>query len=184
MLEKHCLLSMRDPCVYLISIFYMIRKSQPKWSVPDWLKTSFHAHEYQGRQNLFGCRYPTRREEVLSVEAEWDGYMQFLALIGGTQLQCHFHVFKTVLCLLIYFSLLVVLDINECDMFPAEACLGSSTCFNTDGSYACLCDRGSTYDGTTCVGELTFRIMAGSPGVAHSPAICLLVLLLLNVHYG
>ena len=80
MLEKHCLLCMRDPCVYLISIFYMIRKSQPKWGVPNWLKTSFHAHEYHGIQSLFECSYPTRREEVLSVEAEWS--RQIHAIFG------------------------------------------------------------------------------------------------------
>ena len=42
-------------------------------------------------------------------------------------------------------------DINECTTGTADCDINSS-CFNTDGSYQCLCKDGYTRDGKSCQG--------------------------------
>ena len=57
------------------------------------------------------------------------------------------HSFKYYLC--IFFSLSLVLDIDEC--FESNDC-GLGQCVNTPGSYQCRCPAGYTLDtdGKTC----------------------------------
>ena len=42
------------------------------------------------------------------------------------------------------------LDIDECS--SGHQCDSSATCYNTDGSYTCICNNGYTGDGRTCRG--------------------------------
>ena len=58
-------------------------------------------------------------------------------------LECHKKVYTG--------SLLFPLqDVDEC--FSGHQCDSSATCYNTDGSYMCICDSGYTGDGRTCRG--------------------------------
>ena len=41
-------------------------------------------------------------------------------------------------------------DINECDM---GVCDDNSDCFNTNGSFECICRKGFTGDGLKCNGN-------------------------------
>ena len=43
------------------------------------------------------------------------------------------------------------LDIDECS--SGHQCDSSATCYNTDGSYTCICNNGYTGDGRTCRGK-------------------------------
>ena len=43
------------------------------------------------------------------------------------------------------------LDIDECS--SGHQCDSSATCYNTDGSYTCICNNGYTGDGRSCRGK-------------------------------
>ena len=55
--------------------------------------------------------------------------------------------------MLISFTVLFFLDINEC--LQNSSCHLNATCNNTDGSYVCICDSGYNGDGFTCNGKKT-----------------------------
>lgn len=61
--------------------------------------------------------------------------------------------------------MLSFVDIDEC---KDNLCPANSQCYNTLGSYSCICDPGYTGDGVT-----------GSPCVGRTPYIFLIVTLLL-----
>ena len=42
-------------------------------------------------------------------------------------------------------------DIDECS--SSHKCDSSATCYNTDGSYICVCNSGYSGDGRTCRGR-------------------------------
>ena len=46
-------------------------------------------------------------------------------------------------------------DVNEC--LNISSCPVNSTCINSNGSFTCSCtNSGYTYNGTECIGNLTF----------------------------
>ena len=54
-------------------------------------------------------------------------------------------------------STIIFLDIDECS--SGHQCDSSATCYNTVGSYTCICNSGYTGDGRTCKGKLnTFSL--------------------------
>ena len=50
------------------------------------------------------------------------------------------------------FIVFIFLDIDECS--SGHQCDSSATCYNTAGSYTCICISGYTGDGRTCRGKL------------------------------
>jgi hypothetical protein len=54
--------------------------------------------------------------------------------------------------------LLILLDINECEMFK-NVCKGGGLCVNTRGSFRCNCPPGLILDSTgrRCIGKAMYR---------------------------
>ena len=54
------------------------------------------------------------------------------------------------------FSLILIIDINECTRFGGTVCATNSECVNTEGSFRCQCKPGfnSLDGGKTCVGRV------------------------------
>ena len=48
-------------------------------------------------------------------------------------------------------------DINECQQDLAE-CDEQAACYNTDGSYLCVCNKGLYGDGFYCLGRFFFLL--------------------------
>lgn len=62
--------------------------------------------------------------------------------------------FMFFVCLFVF----IFLDIDECS--SGHQCDSSATCYNTGGSYTCICNSGYTGDGRTCKGKLnTFFVL-------------------------
>ena len=50
------------------------------------------------------------------------------------------------------------IDIDEC-ILGLDACHANSTCYNTIGSYICVCDTGFTGDGFNCSGMIVLDVI-------------------------
>ena len=58
----------------------------------------------------------------------------------------------------------LVLDVPECDR-GVDNCHQNATCFNTFGSFGCLCNTGFTGNGFTCTGNLPNLFQAFIPSI-------------------
>ena len=61
----------------------------------------------------------------------------------------------------------LVLDVPECDR-GFDSCHQNATCFNTLGSFGCMCNTGFTGNGFTCTGNLPNLFQAFIPSIVSS----------------
>ena len=54
------------------------------------------------------------------------------------------------------------IDVPECDR-GIDTCHQMATCFNTFGSFGCMCNTGFTGNGFTCTGNLHYLFQTSNP---------------------
>ena len=78
----------------------------------------------------------------------------------GDGLQCNGKFFLQAMLsfYLIYYFIVVVPDIDECDL-GLDVCHPNATCHNTPGAYNCTCNTGFAGDGFTCTGMRGYHFL-------------------------